>query len=146
MIDFNTYERVKLGDVADFERAKPGKVYPGGCSTIQISATRGQIGFLPHPQTVKAKDVVIQPQAAIDRRYFNIIMQKNVDEFMQRYATGLNIQEHEVANFPIDLHNVDTQRAVAKMVMYMDDKAANIEEEIANLQTLKATMLGKLFV
>ena len=89
---------------------------------------------------------MIQPQAAIDRRYFNIIMQKNVDEFMQRYATGLNIQEHEVANFPIDLHNVDTQRAVAKMVMYMDDKAANIEEEIAKLQTLKATMPGKLFV
>ena len=40
MIDFNTYEEVKLEDVAEFGRAKQGFVYPVGSSTIQISASK----------------------------------------------------------------------------------------------------------
>jgi restriction endonuclease S subunit len=146
MIDFGTYETVKLGDVAEFGRAKKDKVYPAGCSTIQISATKGQIGFLTHASTVEAKEAVIRPQAGIDARYFNIVLQKNVAQFMEKYATGLNIQEKEIANFPIQLHNVETQKAIADMMKYMDDKADTIESEIAGLKKLKKAMLEKLMV
>lgn len=41
MVDFRTYEVVKLEDVAEYARAKQGKIYPAGTSTLQISATRG---------------------------------------------------------------------------------------------------------
>lgn len=76
MIDFNTYEEVKLEDVAEYARAKKGKVYPAGTSTIQISATRGQVGYLNRSREVHSKDVAIIPQAGINPRYFNIVMQK----------------------------------------------------------------------
>lgn len=43
MVDFRTYEVVKLEDVAEYARAKQGKIYPAGTSTLQISATRGGV-------------------------------------------------------------------------------------------------------
>ena len=45
MVDFKTYEIVKLEDVAEYARAKQGKIYPAGTSTLQISATRGVLAF-----------------------------------------------------------------------------------------------------
>lgn len=45
MVDFRTYEVVKLKDVAEYARAKQGKIYPAGTSTLQISATRGGLAF-----------------------------------------------------------------------------------------------------
>lgn len=45
MVDFRTYEVVKLEDVAEYARAKQGKIYPAGTSTLQISATRGVLAF-----------------------------------------------------------------------------------------------------
>lgn len=101
---------------------------------------------MTHASTVEAKEAVIRPQAGIDARYFNIVLQKNVAQFMEKYATGLNIQEKEIANFPIQLHNVETQKAIADMMKYMDDKADTIESEIAGLKKLKKAMLEKLMV
>ena len=49
MVDLTMYEEVKLEDVAEFARAKQGYTYPAGTSTIQISATRGQVGYLTKP-------------------------------------------------------------------------------------------------
>ena len=62
MVDFRTYEVVKLEDVAEYARAKQGKIYPAGKSTLQISATRGGIGFLSEPGYVHTKNVAIIPQ------------------------------------------------------------------------------------
>ena len=76
MIDFESYEEFKLEDVAEFERAKQGHIYPRGTSTIQISATRGQVNFLFVDRAVHAKEVAIIPQAGINQKYFNIVLRK----------------------------------------------------------------------
>lgn len=146
MIDFNTYEEVKLEDVAEYARAKKGWTYPAGTSTIQISATRGQIGYLDKPSDVHTKDVAIIPQAGINPRYFNIVMNKNIDEFMAKYATGINIKENEVGKFPIQLHNKETQDAIAKMFSYAEQQEDIVRGEIQNLQNLKSTLLNRMFV
>lgn len=146
MIDFNTYEEVKLEDVAEYARAKKGWTYPAGTSTIQISATRGQIGYLDKPSEVHTKDVAIIPQAGINPRYFNIVMNKNIDEFMAKYATGINIKENEVGKFPIQLHNKETQDAIAKMFSYAEQQEDIVRGEIQNLQNLKSTLLNRMFV
>lgn len=144
MIDFNTYEEVKLEDVAEYARAKKGKIYPAGTTTLQISATRGQIGYLTYPSEVHTKDVAIIPQAGINPKYFNIVMKKNIDEFMRKYATGINIQEKEVGNFPIQLHNSETQDAIAKRVDYAEKQEQIAQQEIDNLKELKNTLLNKM--
>lgn len=146
MIDFKNYEVVKLRDVADFERAKKDKVYPAGTSTLQISATRGQIGYLEISRTVETKHVAIIPREGIDPYYFNAVLQKGVERFMQKYATGLNIQEQEVGNFEICLHNTDTQKVVAETVNFNEKQAKIIETQIEQLKELKKNALANMFV
>lgn len=146
MIDFNTYECVKLEDVASYERAKQGHIYPRGASTLQISATKGQIGYLEYPSEVHTKEVVIIPQAGIYPKYFNIVLQKNIDQFMAKYATGINIQEREVGNFPIELHDYETQVAIAQMMGFIDRKEREIQMEIDNYTKMKKTMLDEMMI
>ena len=146
MIDFSTYEEVKLEDVAEFGRAKQDFVYPTGSSTIQISASKGQVGYLFEKSTVETKNVVIIPQAGIDTYYFNIVLQKNIDEFMCKYATGINVQEKEIGNMPIQLHGLETQKAIAAAVREMDERYFEQERTIEKLKTMKRTLLNQMMV
>lgn len=146
MIDFNTFERVRLEDVAEYARAKEGHVYPRGSSTIQISATKGQVDYLEFPREVHSKEVVIIPQAGIDPKYFNIVLQKNMPQFMTKYATGINIQEKEIGNFPIELHSFETQKAISKMLSYVDGEERRRQEEVDALTELKKTLLNQMMV
>lgn len=145
-IDFHSYEQVKLEDVAEFGRAKQGHVYPRGATTLQISASRGQLDYLDYPREVATKYVVIIPQAGIHPRYFNYVMQKNIDAFMRRYATGINIQENEVGQFPIEVHNTDTQEAVAELLEYLDEQEQIIQGEIDGLTKTKKAMLSMMMI
>lgn len=146
MIDFKTYEEVKLEDVAEYGRAKRGYLYPAGTSTLQISASRGQVGFLSKPGYVASKDVAIIPQAGISPKYFNIILNKNVKNFMSKYATGINIKEQEIGNFPVQLHNQETQRAVTLMLNRIDDEERNINDTIEFYKKMKQTFLSQMMV
>ncbi|MYV14850.1 restriction endonuclease subunit S [Ligilactobacillus salivarius] len=146
MVDFRTYEVVKLEDVAEYARAKQGKIYPAGTSTLQISATRGGIGFLSEPGYVHTKNVAIIPQAGIDPLYFNIAMQRNIDLFMHKYATGINIQEHEVGKFPIYLHDYETQKAIVSMFRQLEHEMAVERDTVNALKDLKSNMLKNMFV
>ena len=59
MIDFCKYETMKLGDIAEWERAKKGFVYPAGCTIIQVSATKGEVHYLTKKSEVEPKYVVV---------------------------------------------------------------------------------------
>lgn len=132
--------------MAEFGRAKQGQVYPKGSSTIQISATKGQVGFLECDSEVHTKEVVIIPVPGINQRYFNIVLQKNMERFMSKYATGINIQEQEIGNFPIELHNSETQEAVVGLIGMVDTKVDEVSKEIEVLKTIKETMLRKMMI
>nr|DAH10881.1 MAG TPA: hypothetical protein [Caudoviricetes sp.] len=146
MVDFRTYEIVKLEDVAEYARAKQGKLYPAGTTTLQISATRGDIGFLFEPGYIHTKNVAIIPQTGIDPLYFNIAMQRNIDLFMHKYATGINIQEHEVGKFPIYLHDYETQKAIVAMFRQLEHETAVERDTVSALKDLKSNMLKNMFV
>ena len=143
-IDFHSYEQVKLEDVAEFGRAKQGHIYPRGASTLQISATKGQIGYLYEPSEVHTKEVVIIPQAGINPRYFNYVMQKNIRAFMRKYAIGINIQEQEVGQFPIEVHNLDTQEAVVSLLEFLNEKEKIVQDEMESMVKLKQFMLSNM--
>ncbi|MBC8743107.1 restriction endonuclease subunit S [Lactobacillus sp. Marseille-P7033] len=146
MIDFHTFENVMLEDVAEYGRAKKHHTYPAGTSTLQISATRGQLGYLYEPSEVATKDVAIIPSAGINPRYFNIVLHKNIDEFMRKYATGINIKESEVGKFPIQLHNLETQKAIAEIFSFLDNEEKQIQKDIDNLTDLKKNALSNMLI
>ncbi|HJF54396.1 MAG TPA: restriction endonuclease subunit S [Limosilactobacillus coleohominis] len=135
-----------MEDVAEYGRAKKGYVYPAGTSTLQISATRGQIGYLHEPGEVATKDVAIIPSAGINPKYFNIVLHKNIDEFMRKYATGINIKEGEVGKFPIQLHNPETQKVIVDMFSFIEREEEQIQKDIDNMTNLKKNMLENLLI
>lgn len=145
MIDFTTYEEVLLGDVAEYARAKQGHIYPAGTSTIQISATRGQVGYLTEPGGVATKNVAIIPQAGINPKYFNIMILRNIDGFRAKYQTGINIQEHEIGKLPIQIVNTETQQAIVTLWEFMEREEAREVRELEALKKLKANSLGTMF-
>lgn len=146
MIDFHTFETVKLQDVAEYGRARKKHIYPAGTSTLQISATRGQIGFLYSPGEVATKDVAIIPSAGINPRYFNIVLHKNIDEFMRKYATGINIKDSEVGKFTIQLHNIETQKVIVDMFEFIETQKRQVRDDIRNMKDFKNTMLNQLMI
>ena len=145
MIDFTTYEEVLLGDVAEYARAKQGHIYPAGTSTIQISATRGQVGYLTEPGGVATKNVAIIPQAGINPKYFNIMILRNIDGFRAKYQTGINIQEHEIGKLPIQIANIETQQAIVTLWEFVEREEAREVRELEALKKLKANSLGTMF-
>ena len=146
MIDFHTFENVMLEDVAEYGQAKAHHIYPAGASTLQIAATRGQIGFLFEDSEVATKYVAIIPSAGINPRYFNIVLHKNIDEFMRKYANGINIKESEVGKFPIQLHNIETQDAIVKMFDFVEMQENQVQQDINNLTNLKQTFLNQMMI
>ncbi|MCQ2569380.1 MAG: restriction endonuclease subunit S [Limosilactobacillus sp.] len=146
MIDFYNYETVLLEDIAEFERAKKGKVYPKGTSTFQISATRGQIGYLETAREVKSKDVAIFPCSGINPRYFNIVLRKNVDEFLYKYLNGLNVKEKDVGKFLIQIQDTEAQEAVVFAFNLLDQEQQRAQVELNNLKNFKQNMLNKMMI
>lgn len=146
MIDFNTYEEVNLEDVAEYERAKVGHIYPRGATILQVSATKGELGFLYYPQEVLSKYVVIIPSSGVDPKYFNFIMQKNIDKFMVKYLAGLNLQEQDVRRFPIQLHNTETQKAIVRMLEHIDSQIDISKQEIEAATKFKRSMLSGMMI
>lgn len=136
----------ELKDVATWERAKAGKVYPVGCSILQISATKGGIFYLDNPQEVESKYVVITPNNDIEPFYFNIVLKRNINKFLYAYKSGLNIQEHDVGHYPIELHDYDKQVEIAKIVDHFNSIEEKEQKTIGNLNDLKSNMLSKMYV
>lgn len=146
MMDFCKYETMKLGDVAEWERAKKGFVYPAGCTIIQISATKGQVHYLTSKSEVGPQYVVVLPVSNIHSRYMNIIIQKNIEEFCSKYQTGLNIVADEIGKIKLQLHDYETQLAVVKVFEYIESKETEINHEINALKDLKLESLSKMFI
>lgn len=106
----------------------------------------GDIGFLFEPGYIHTKNVAIIPQTGIDPLYFNIAMQRNIDLFMHKYATGINIQEHEVGKFPIYLHDYETQKAIVLMFRQLEHEMIVERDTVNALKDLKSNMLKNMFV
>ena len=147
MIDFSDYKKVLLEEVATFERAKKGKIYLAGTSTIQISATSGEIGYLREAGEVATKNAVVFPKENIAPRYFNIVLEKNIEAFTHKYATGINVQESVIGKFPLEIHsNKETQEAIVKIIDVAERGVKIVESEICAYKKIKECALDKMLV
>lgn len=138
-------ERCELKDVATWERAKAGKIYPAGCSCLQISATKGQIIYLDQPQKVDPKYVVITKNRKADSYYLFVILKKNIGTFLSAYKQGLNIREQDVGHYPLELHDYDKQVEIAKIVKGIDTAISHADTSLNVAKDLKKNMLSNMF-
>lgn len=146
MINYRTYETVKLKDIAEFERAKNGYVYPKGTSALQISVTKGQICYLNEPSTIGMQYVAIIPIASINPEFFNIMLHRNIDAFLIRYQKGLNVKEKDVGEMVIQLPNKETQDHIVQTYRLLESETEKVERELVQYKNLKSTLLDEMFV
>lgn len=139
------YKIKKLVDVASYERAITGKVYPRGTTLIQISATRGQTIYLDNARKVESHYVAVIPEE-VDPYYLYIVITKAIPDFCRRYQTGLNIQAKSFDAMEVEIHDLPTQRIVAAKYKAMEEAEKKIEKEIKSLEEIKKYMLANLFV
>ena len=146
MMKFNSYKVIKLKEIAEIERAQEQVIYRKGCSTIQISATKGEIGFLDFDSFVSSKNVVIIPNETIIPKYLNFILQKNISEFMTKYKCGLNIKKNDINEIEIELHDIETQKVVISLIENTDREIEEAKKELELFEKSKLYFLDEMFV
>lgn len=146
MINIKEYKNLKLTDVATFERAKEGKLYPKGATLIQISATNGGVEFLEEKEKVGKKYAVVIPNKDVNSKYLNIVIKRNIHHFISKYKAGLNIQINDLKHIDIQLHNKDTQDMIADHIETIEEEEKNISKKIEVFNETKKRFLKDLLV
>lgn len=143
--EFNT-SIVNLKDLSNIERAINKKIYPAGCTLIQISATRGYVLFLEKEGEVETKYAVIIPNNEVDSRYLNIAITNAFDEWYYDNKTGMNIPFSTFDNFKIKYHKSrEQQLKIVKIFGNLDNQISKEQTNVGEYKKLKEYHQDKMF-
>nr|DAZ52451.1 MAG TPA: hypothetical protein [Caudoviricetes sp.] len=146
MVDFNDYKIVNICNIANIERAIKDVIYPAGCIKVLLSATRGQIEYMESAGLVESKYAVIKPIIDINRKYLFVSIQKQWEEFLYKYQTGINLQIGVFEHLKIYVHNKETQEYIADAFETLEIEMQKEMEMINEYKNMKKSYMGKLFV
>lgn len=138
-------KEVNLTDVANVERSKKGKIYPAGCTLIQVSATRGQLELMQEEGIVDNKFAVIIP-TKIDGEYLFNVLQITMPNFLLKYQTGININPNVLKYLKLQIHKDITIQKFVVETMHQIDKSINrTEREVESFKNIKKYHLDGMF-
>ena len=136
---------VNITELANIERSS-GKVYPAGCTLIQVSATRGQVLYHAGEAEIPAKYAVVTANKKVLPKYLYHMISFQADAFFHAIQTGLNIQLESLNEMKLKIHT-DLEKQ-AEIVRYLDviEKLESKEETtIELLKQAKQTSLSEMF-
>lgn len=136
---------IKLGDFAEYERAKKDVIYEAGTVAIQVSATQGEVIYLKDPQEIEAKYVIIK-QSKMIPKYLEYVLNINKKEFMAKYKSGLNIQVNDLDFFEVWFIPMEEQKKLVKMILHIEEEQEIVKKEIENYKNLKSKLLDDMFI
>ena len=145
--DLSLWENRKLTDIVDIEMAKKGKLYPAGSIKIQMSATRGQMFYLETEQEVESHYGVmtVKVDDVIPLYLFNIL-DGQVEDFLKKYQTGLNITTDIFDFWEVKIHKkVGTQMAILQQLHQIDIALVYEQNKLDAAEKLKDFHLNALF-
>lgn len=138
----------RLSDVAVWERAKKNKVYPAGCTLLQVSASKGETVYLNEPSKVDSKYCVITPDVQrIDPIYFYVLLKRELPDYLKKMQTGLNIVPSILDDMPLCWHaDPEVQRQIAQHYALFESEIEKEKILIEELQQFKKTVLHLMMV
>lgn len=146
MMDFSNYQIVRLRDAAEVERAQKGKIYPEGCTLIALSATKGQVEYMPREGEVDSRWAVVIPHEGNIQKYIYYSIKRSFPEFSEKYITGINLQMENLNHLEIALHQIEIQREVVRMLETVEQKEKKEEQKLNAWKDAKKYFLGKMFL
>jgi len=130
-------KKILVSEAATVERAQKGKTYPAGTYIIPLSGVnRAVCVVLMAPREVDRRFVCIVFKDDMNPYYLAGIMDREIDKFLHRYSTGINLQfEMILKYFEIEIH---TDKATRDTIGEMLRKAGVlIEQEAQAIDKLK---------
>ncbi|HEM4323033.1 TPA: restriction endonuclease subunit S [Streptococcus suis] len=136
----------KITELANIERSS-GRVYPAGCTLIQISATRGQVLYHAEEAEIPAKYAVVTTNDKVLPKYLYHMISFQADAFFHAIQTGLNIQMDTLNEMKLKIHtDLEKQAEIVKYLDVIEKMEAKEEATIDLLKQAKQTNLSKMFV
>lgn len=109
---------VLVSEAGNIERAQAGKVYPAGTYIIPLSGVnRAVCEVLMEPREVNSRFACITFKGDMNPHYLAAIMDREIDKFLTRYATDINLQFEALEKyFKIEIHtDKATRDAIGEM-------------------------------
>ena len=136
---------VNITELANIERSS-GKVYPAGCTLIQVSATRGQVLYHVEEAEVPAKYAVVTANDKVLPKYLYHMISFHADAFFHAIQTGLNIQIESLNEMKLKIHtDLDKQAEIVRYLDVIEKMEASEEATIELLKQAKQTNLSEMF-
>ncbi|HEM5267945.1 TPA: restriction endonuclease subunit S [Streptococcus suis] len=136
----------KITELASIEQSS-GKVYPAGCTLIQISATRGQVLYHAEEAEIPSHYAVFLPNDKVLPKYLYHAISFQAGHFIYTVQTGLNIQMGTLNEMKLKIHtDLEKQAEVVRYLDVIEKMEAKEEATIELLKQAKQTHLSEMFV
>ena len=137
---------VNITEIAKIERSS-GKIYPAGCTLIQVSATNGQVLYHVEEAEIPAKYAVITANDKVLPKYLYHMISFQSDAFFHAIQTGLNIQIDSLNEMRLKIHtDLEKQAEIVRYLDMIEKMESKEETTIELLKQAKQTNLSEMFV
>ena len=136
---------VNIKELANIERSS-GKVYPAGCTLIQVNATRGQVLYHAEEAEIPIKYAVVTANDKVLPKYLYHMISFRADAFFHAIQTGLNIQIDSLSEMKLKIHtDLEKQVEIVRYLDVIERMEATEETAIELLKQAKQTNLSEMF-
>ena len=136
---------VNITELANIERSN-GKVYPAGCTLIQVSATNGQVLYHAEEAEIPAKYAVVTANDKVLPKYLYHMISLRAVAFFHAIQTGLNIQMDTLNEMKLKIHtDLEKQAEIVRYLDMIEKMEASEETTIEVLKQAKQTNLSDMF-
>ncbi|MBZ2159211.1 restriction endonuclease subunit S [Streptococcus australis] len=108
----------------------------------------GRTGLLAYPATINQALAALTPVNEINPNFLLNFLNFKKESWRNVAASSRkdpNITKNDVEKFKISFPSLDEQSAIGSLFCTLDDLLASYKDNLANYQSLKATMLAKMF-
>lgn len=135
----------RLEEVAAVERTKAGEILQEGVSLIRLSACNGNVIFTEKKVRGEAGWVKLTAKEGIDPKYLYYQTEYEMQRFLERYQTGINLKFEELKHFKIRTIPIERQKNFVKALDLIDKNIKREEETVNKIQQYKRKMLYQMF-
>ena len=137
---------INITELANIERSS-GKIYPAGCTLIQVSATNGQVLYHVEEAEIPAKYAVVTANGKVLPKYLYHMISFQAGRFVHAIQTGLNIQIDSLSEMKLKIHtDLEKQAEIVKYLDVIERMEASEKTTIELLKQAKQTNLSEMFV
>ena len=108
----------------------------------------GRTGLLGYPATINQALAALMPVNEINSNFLLNFLNFKKESWRNVAASSRkdpNITKNDVEKFKISFPSIEEQSSIGSLFRTFDDLLASYKENLANYQSLKATMLSKMF-